>query len=424
MFKRKSLKLYRKVTRFEQNYGSKMADKIVIGRLWYKLFTQTRIKIMLRLYRKSRSNRILFDVEEEFSGNAKALYEYMIQNGYNRKYRITWLVDDPEQYRKYRTHHVRFIKRFNDSHRFHNPACYKAALKARYVFFNRYFNWLEVKSKDQVRIELWNGCGFAVPTEKEQENITFDYAVVPGECFVRPQAKYFHCAGKKILPIGDARYQWFTAGRKEAQAFFEKLTADHHAEKTILWKPYYRNPVAMTKYRTGVASMMGLPLIQSVADMPQLNELCKTCQIHLIIYCNPDVMTIRKETGNLSNITFLTEEECREADVDLYELLVFTDALLTDFSEISLDYLLLDRPVGYILEDYAEFEQANGFIFDDPHAYMPGEQIYQKADLEQFFRHVVSGEDAYGEKRKEVCEKTHQVTDDYSKRILDQLGIG
>ena len=54
---------------------------------------------------------------------------------------------------------------------------------------------------------------------------------------------------------------------------------------------------------------------------------------------------------------------------------------------------------------------------------MPGEHIYQLKELEQFFLHVADGTDTFKQERTKVREKTHNETEDYCKRILDQFEI-
>lgn len=423
MFKRKALKVYRKAIRFEQDYGSGMADKVLLGRIWYKIFTQQRIKLIFKFHKKSKANHILFETDPDFSGNAKALFDYMIAHGYNKRYKITWIVEDPDEFRKYKASHVRFIRRLNPNSRFRDTKCYKEALDARVVFFSKFFNFLEKKSEKQICVNLQLGCDWKHTTEKDKELLQFDYCIVPGQAFVKPKAKEYSCSAKRILPIGEASYHQFYINRKEAEEYFRKLCGGNIHLKTILWMPLYRKAVIQTAYKTGAASMMGLPLIHSINDMPVLNKICKRTGIQLLIYCNPDMETLRKEVGDFSNITFLTEIELREANVEAYELLPKVDALLTDYASTAMDYLLLDRPIGYILEDYEDYKEANGFLFKDPLEYMPGEHIYHLSDLEQFFLNIVDGKDEFQQQRAKVREKTHNETEDYCKRILDQFEI-
>ena len=423
MFKRKALKLYRKANRIEQEYGSAVADKILFARIWYKIYIQQKIKVMFKLHKKSKANHILFEAETDFSGNPRALYDYMIAEGYNHKYKITWIVNDPNEFRQYKAHNVRFIRRYHPKNRFREANCYKAALKARYVFFAKYFNFLETKSAGQICVNMQLGGDWKLTSEKERELIQFDYCLAPGKAFVKPKAKEFSCPAKKILPIGEARYRQFYSGRSEAEAFYQKLCGSHTNLKTVFWMPLYRKAVLQTWYRTGIASMTGLPLIHSIMDVPKLDEICQRAGIHLLIYCNSDMETLRKEAGDSSHISFVAEDALREADVQVYELLPKADALLSDYASVAIDYLLLDRPIGYVLEDFGEFERANGFLFPDPLTYMPGAHIRQMEDLEQFFLQIAKGEDEFKEQRAALRAKTHNETDDYCKRILDQFGI-
>ena len=67
--------------------------------------------------------------------------------------------------------------------------------------------------------------------------------------------------------------------------------------------------------------------------------------------------------------------------LQLYELIGISDALISDYSSVAVDYLLLDRPLGYVLADYEIYREKRGFVFEDPLEYMPGEKIYNACDL-------------------------------------------
>lgn len=58
--------------------------------------------------------------------------------------------------------------------------------------------------------------------------------------------------------------------------------------------------------------------------------------------------------------------------IKLYELIGISDGLLSDYSSVAVDYLLLDRPLGYVLADYNIYKEKRGFVFEDPLEYMPG----------------------------------------------------
>ena len=97
--------------------------------------------------------------------------------------------------------------------------------------------------------------------------------------------------------------------------------------------------------------------------------------------------------------------------------------MVSDYSSVAIDYLLLDRPLGFTLDDYKEYTQSRGWVFEDPLEYMPGEHIYDVKQFEQFLLDVKDGRDEYAAKRKAVREKTHNVCDNYCQRVLDYFHI-
>ena len=62
----------------------------------------------------------------------------------------------------------------------------------------------------------------------------------------------------------------------------------------------------------------------------------------------------------LSNLVFINDAFLSDNGIINYELLGVADALLTDYSSVYYDYLLLDRPIGLCWDDYEEYK-ANGF---------------------------------------------------------------
>lgn len=55
--------------------------------------------------------------------------------------------------------------------------------------------------------------------------------------------------------------------------------------------------------------------------------------------------------------------------------------MVSDYSSIVYDYLLLNRPVVYLLPDFEEYKNAKGFVFHNISLYMPGEKVYDFKNL-------------------------------------------
>ena len=90
---------------------------------------------------------------------------------------------------------------------------------------------------------------------------------------------------------------------------------------------------------------------------------------------------------------------------DTQELLMNTDILITDYSSIYIDYLLLDRPMMFYHYDYEEYLQTDREMYFDYQDVTPGEKVKNftecLAGLERILEH---GQEYQKEERKQVRE--------------------
>ena len=92
-------------------------------------------------------------------------------------------------------------------------------------------------------------------------------------------------------------------------------------------------------------------------DLSELDALLADIDAHLVVKLHPhDRFDI--DSAELSRITALP------SDIDVYPLLEHTDALITDYSSIYFDYLLLDKPVVFYPFDLDAYRSARGFYVD------------------------------------------------------------
>ena len=106
-------------------------------------------------------------------------------------------------------------------------------------------------------------------------------------------------------------------------------------------------------------------------------------------------------------------------DGPLYPLVGRADALLTDYSSVYIDYLLLDRPIGFVTDDWDAYRNSRGFVFDDPRAVMPGPFLTDYAELTTFLSDVASGNDPFQDRRRTLADRFHTYADGQScERVL------
>ena len=101
-----------------------------------------------------------------------------------------------------------------------------------------------------------------------------------------------------------------------------------------------------------------------------------------------------------------------------------TNILITDYSSVSNDYLLLDKPIIYTLDDYEKYRESRGFKIDDPIKYYIGHHAYNPSDLQKSIIDIIHNGDIYREERNSVLDELHTYTDGHAcMRIKEDLGL-
>lgn len=365
-------------------------------------------------------NQVMFYSKPAFSDNCRAMYQYLRST--NTNYHYVWLYDEALNMDSQESTDTTFIPLISPAGTISAKAL-RAISKSKIVFFSHSspFKYLE-KHNDQFVVNLWHGCGFKKVEPRDKKWIDtnpFDYALVPGDLFIETKEQFWGCSKESILPIGYPRYDYLLRTSSEAEAFVNRLLGENR--HFVIWMPTFRQ-TANNNYPEGIlVNPYGLPLLTHEQDLVDLNELCKKLGIVLCVKRHQFQLSYSCETRSLSNVIFLDNETLRDSNIELYSLLHYTSALITDYSSVSVDYLLLEKPMAFTLDDYKEYNLARGFVFEDPVKYMPGHHLYVLDDLKQFLYDIASGNDQYGNQRKEMTTIMHNRTNNYCERIWTML---
>lgn len=369
-----------------------------------------------------RKNSIVFTSTEDFSDNPRALYEYMIERGYNEKYEITWLFEFDENYRDLNTPNVKSVK-MHDAFGQRSADSYRETLTAEYVFFSHNVNWAKNFRPEQKYIELWHGCGYKGRQPGESRVIQFDYCVTTGPKYARELTTHYLCSADKLKPLGYPRNDWFKTHKTQADRYAKGILSETGADKLVIWMPTFRKSrVARISTDTGAADL-GLPLIDSQDDLRQLDEICRENNVVILVKTHVLDEDSALSYDGLANIRYADNRLLKQENVNLYELLACSDSLLTDYSSVAIDYLLLDRPIGFILSDFEEYDKVRGWCYDNVRDYMPGSHIYDFGQIEKYIRDVSAGNDRYTDQRAAVLPELQTISESYSRDILDYFGI-
>lgn len=277
------------------------------------------------------------------------------------------------------------------------------------------------KKKGQYRVRLWHGCGYKDRSNKDKVRIrAFDIALVPGGLFVKTKAHFWNVDEKYILPIGYPRYNWLMAKDNKALVLTNSFKMNGKS-KVVIWMPTFRND-KNGKLLDSI-SITQFPLIANEQQWSELDRFCNEKNVILLVklhHLQPDYDI---PFNSFSNIREISNDTFENANVQMYQFLALTDALISDYSSVAVDYLIVDRPIAFALQDYEEYKRTRGFVFDDPRKYMPGHHLYSFDDLKVFLSDVSANIDRYKNQRAKMCEEAISRSDDYCRDVLDKVGI-
>lgn len=381
-------------------------------------------KVLMFFFSRSeiKDNYVLFYSFPDYSDNAKVFYDYYRKN--YGKYKYIWLLANDANVKDYKEENTIFVKAES---KFHNGKTLKALYyisKCKFIYFThkRVIDDLSTnRKKGQIVINLWHGCGYKENEKKNsnKKDFIFDYVLVPGKVFINTKSKFWNCQEDKILDIGYPRYDLYFEDNIKTSNFVKELKKENI--KFVIWMPTFRKTYRNYFPEEKIHNSFDLPLLQSEKELLELNDLCKNNKIMLCIKRHPMQIKYQCENLYLSNIIFISNNDLVNKKIDLYSLLKYTDGLITDYSSIAIDYLLLDKPIAFILNDYEEYKNARGFVFENPLEYMPGYHIYTFQDVITYIQDVGNNIDLYLKKRKDIMCEVHNPCDNYCERIFKKV---
>lgn len=395
-----------------------------------RLLTKAEMQIVGRTakrFGKIKKERIVFKNREmmDYTDNPRAFSDYLMAQGYDKKYQIIWMVSEKKKFKDLKQKNIKFVTAEN-KYGWSSPLAYYYGATAAYFFYSHNSGSLNrYRCYGQTVVNLWHGCGYKDAEQGKKGNtkqLDFDFALVPGELFVKTKSRLWNCDPQKLLTMGYPRYDWMKHPSFSKEEIIEKLF-ERHGDKVILWMPTFRKSNLGGCAENEIELPYGLPAIKSVHELKQVDDLLRENELLLIIKKHPLEIGAKRETQTFTNIRYISEKQLTVHNIQLYELIGSCDALISDYSSVAVDYLLMDRPLGYVLADYEIYKEKRGFVFEDPLEYMPGEKIYDVSDLKKFLKHISNGTDPCQKERKKMLLKMHDQTENYCQRLAQYFKL-
>lgn len=363
-----------------------------------------------------------------FADNPKYLFLYVSQHRQELGVRPIWITHKREI--------VELLQKNGyEAYYYHSFKGIWFALRGKVYIFDNYSKDINFwQSGGAVKINLWHGVG----NKKINYDNVFDlvrhpknlwekikyfprrlsdekpshYVLATSPIMCKIFARAFQVPEEHVIEAGYPRNDYILGMKlqnicqaRENQVLDKIRFWKGSGEKVVMYMPTFRD----TEIR-----------FLEIMDLQVFNTFLKEEHLLFLVKLHPksklqDIFN-QFDYSNIVNL---------EADMDPYIFLGYVDILVTDYSSVYSDFMLLDRPVVAFQYDYQEYEGRTREGYFDFNEYMPEVQAH---DMDEFMKGIVEvlRKDRAGEQRtvsrdkifssreadgcKKICNKCMQLS--------------
>lgn len=359
-----------------------------------QLFLKRFASLLDRLNYKRK--KIVFISKGSITSNNKALFIHCYKEGLD----AVMLTDNITQLQELKTLGMPVVH-LESWHAYFLMACAKITVQDQ-ANLTVEINLLSPRQKS---LQMWHG----IPLKRLNKltTVAYDYLVSTSD-FVNETTLSKVIDAKEYKDFGYPRNDLFLKENHDAYDLLfcdktiynfakEKFGTEH---KIALYMPTHRESSKAAK----------IPL-----DFEKLNIFLAQNNTTLILKLHHFVQELY-EYKSYSNILF------HAIHGDVYPLLKYTDILITDYSSVYFDFLLLGRPIIFFDYDKEEYEaNMQGFLYDYE-SFTPGVHAMNQEALHQALKQTLTcDEDEFKEQRELLCAKLYSYRDALSSQRIAQL---
>lgn len=223
----------------------------------------------------------------------------------------------------------------------------------------------EKKRPEQVSLFLCHGSKTKRTRGRYEVGEGVDYVNVQSHFFDDIVTYEYNCPAEKLVYLGYPRCDWLFEPEDAIRKKVSRLQLN--TERYVVWLPTFRkhkaakrdDQMSLEKYGS-----MGMPLVYDTEGLSLLNQRLKKMDVCILYKPHPAQDISLLKAADLSHIRILSDRDLADRDLQLYQVLAGSKGLITDYSSVFFDYLLLDRPIATTTDDIAEWKQMTGFAFD------------------------------------------------------------
>ncbi len=349
-----------------------------------------------------------------YLGNTRTLFEFLSKHS---NYRVVWMAKSKTLVKELKKNGYNAIYSLNIN-------AIRLLRKAKFIFITQgIYDLLPIEiSPDTTVIQTWHGTPIKKIVLDETVNYVYtkwgnifklklkydqyiDFVLTPttGDLEHKNLSSAFKVPLNKILNLGYPRHDiLFNKDGEFVKTLKKKFEIAEDFNRIILYCPTFRD------FKTS-----GFKI--SNRDLKDLDDTLKETNSLFLLKGHPfGNMFDHQDYVNIRNIS---------KEVDIHELYLISDVLITDYSSTMVDFSLLDRPILLFPYDLEEYVKKRGMYYD-LNDIAPGPMLFTITELIEALRDIDEIEKIYAEKRRIIRDRFNKYVDGNStKRILDFLKI-
>jgi len=353
------------------------------------------------------SKKYIFTSSPDFSDNSFAFFIYLDQN---HEFTPVWLLNNAEQINEYKDiaenygtrNDIVFIRKNSLQGIYHY-------LTANFVFSTHGIFRKFGKIKGHKTINLWHGMPIKNIENYDKNNKSdpdsSNIYIVTSKFYKEKFYKIFNVEQSSVLVTGLPRNDFLINGTAD---IVKALKIKLKVTKVIMWMPTFRE------------SNNKLNPIFSIENISLLNSFLEKSNSFCAIKLHPQDNTDLTFIDTFDRIKVIDDRIFKKNY--LYEFFNSVDILLTDFSSIYVDFLLLNKPIGFFTPDIKSYSDRRGFLFKNIEDIMPGEVLKDMNEVVHFLENIiVKNKDVNIFKREKVKDLFHDIEKNFSKQLESEI---
>ncbi|MGX7418323.1 CDP-glycerol glycerophosphotransferase family protein [Carnobacterium gallinarum] len=332
--------------------------------------------VLFRLFgRRNKTGLFFFESfhGKQYSGNPKAIYEYLKEH--YPEFECIWAVKKGYE-APFKQNQVPYVRRMS------LKWMYTMARAQYWVVNTRLPLWME-KSKHTIYVQTWHGTPLkklgldiqsvtmhGTNTRKyhkdiKQESLRWDYLVSPNQYSTPIFRRAFNYDGP-VLEEGYPSNDVFIREAKKPVLGVEIRQKLGLSTETpiVLYAPTWRDN--QHNGHGGYSFENQFPFDELLALDPSLVILTR---MHYLVEDSADEASENSRVWNMSKYP------------EIADLFLIADYLITDYSTVMFDFLLMEKPIFLYMYDYEVYKQEIRGLYltkEDP---LPGKVVLTKSDL-------------------------------------------